>query len=176
MLLIAGLGWLLGSGLSPVALPVAALWAANLAYVVAQYHIGLRANAHASGRVRPTLADRILSRRWSRSSRCARERVACWARCSTPVSSSRAARSHSTCLTRASRAGHAVRIMAICPPPEPPRAEDGSDGLDRGLAGAAHARHEANQAAEIRRWVAEIDQITDAYKARTAPEAVSRAA
>ena len=60
VLLIAGLGWLLGSGLSPVALPVAALWAANLAYVVAQYHIGLRANAHASGRVRPTLADRIL--------------------------------------------------------------------------------------------------------------------
>jgi hypothetical protein len=41
---------------------------------------------------------------------------------------------------------------------------------------AAHARHEGNQAAEIRRWVAEIDQITDAYQARTAPEAVSRAA
>jgi hypothetical protein len=65
--------------------------------------------------------------------------------------------------------------MAICPPPEPPRAEDGSDGLDRGLAGAAHARHEGNQAAEIRRWVTEIDQITEAYKARVAP-AVHRAA
>ena len=65
--------------------------------------------------------------------------------------------------------------MAICPPPEPPRAEDGSDGPDRGLAGAAHARHEENQAAEIRRWVTEIDPITEAYKARVAP-AVHRAA
>ena len=40
---------------------------------------------------------------------------------------------------------------------------------------AAHARHEENQAAEIRRWVTEIDQITEAYKARVAP-AVHRAA
>ena len=37
-----------------------------------------------------------------------------------------------------------------------------------GLYAAAHARHEANQAAEIRRWVAEIDQITEAYQSRVA--------
>jgi egghead protein (zeste-white 4 protein) len=60
MFLIAGLGLALHSRLSPVAMPVIALWAANLAYVVAQYHIGLRANAHASGRTRPSLADRFL--------------------------------------------------------------------------------------------------------------------
>ena len=34
---------------------------------------------------------------------------------------------------------------------------------------AVHAWHAANQAAEIRRWVAEIDQVTEAYKARVAP-------
>lgn len=60
VLFMAGLGVLLHTQLSPVAAPVAAVWAANLAYVVAQYHIGLRANAHASGRTRPRLTDRIL--------------------------------------------------------------------------------------------------------------------
>ena len=34
---------------------------------------------------------------------------------------------------------------------------------------AVHARHAANQAAEIRRWVAEMNQVTEAYKARVAP-------
>ena len=38
-----------------------------------------------------------------------------------------------------------------------------------GAYAAAHARHEAAQAAEIRRWVAEIDEITGAYAARVAP-------
>jgi hypothetical protein len=40
----------------------------------------------------------------------------------------------------------------------------------------AHARYEANQAAERRRWVAEIDQITADWQARVAPVAVPRAA
>ena len=33
---------------------------------------------------------------------------------------------------------------------------------------AVHARHEEAKAAEIRRWVAEIDQITEAYQSRVA--------
>ena len=41
---------------------------------------------------------------------------------------------------------------------------------------AAHARHAANQEAERRCWITEIDQITAAYAARVALPGVPRAA
>ena len=41
---------------------------------------------------------------------------------------------------------------------------------------AAHARHAANQEAERRCWIAEIDQITAAYAARVSLPGVPRAA
>jgi hypothetical protein len=61
VLLITGVAFLLHKpNLSPVAGAVVLIWAFNFAYVIWQYHIGLRINAQVSGRSRPRLLDMVL--------------------------------------------------------------------------------------------------------------------